>query len=566
MDGNSTNEMGRRPPVITNLEWAWAILVAVATAVLLLLPYGLGHLTTPPDRVYMHLIMNPEDSLTYWAKMRQGLQGAWLYTIPFTAEPHQGALIGAFYVWLGQAARLTGASLTAVWHGARFLAGVILFLTTFLFTVVFLPDRLTRWTAYLLALTGSGLGWLLFLAGQTHWLGSFPVDFKQPGAHLFFTALTYPHIALGTALILFDVAVLKAIAVRNLLPAKPGLTEIPNPWLLAAAAGAGNVLLGLAYPFLIYIVALTAVLYMLYLIYKTRRILWAAGFQIALLFLIPAPLYLYYVWVWQHNAVFRAWEAQAGTPSPPWPHYLVAFGLMLLLAVVHGWKRPSQRAHMAVLWCWVAAVALLIYAPLGPQRRFVQGVHVALALLAAAGWVQVLLPRLQGTAVWQRLIRHPRYTSAGLSRLLVAGFLFFMALSNLLLLADVARVAGLTQPDLFFRPVEEAAAAEWLQAQPTGVVLGDYQTGNFVAAYAGQPVVLGHWAETVAYENKVTAVAQFFNAQTDDRRRQALLAAFNTRYVWFGPRERALGAFEPDTAVYLHPLYTNPSITIYQVK
>ena len=39
---------------------------------------------------------------------------------------------------------------------------------------------------------GSGLGWVLFLFGQTYWLGAFPVDFKMPEAHLFFSAMTLP--------------------------------------------------------------------------------------------------------------------------------------------------------------------------------------------------------------------------------------------------------------------------------------------------------------------------------------------------------------------------------------
>ncbi len=363
---------------ISRKEWLWAIGVALATAVLTLLPYWLGRVTAADGRVYMHLIMNPEDSLTYWAKMWQGAQGAWLYTIPFTPEPHPGAAIGVLYVWLGQVARLTGLSLTAVWHISRVLAAFVLFVTIFGFTAVFLPERLTRWTAYLLALFGSGLGWLLFLSGQAYWLDAFPLDFKDPGAHIFFTGLTYPHIALGTALILFDMLALKAIGDHVL----NGRATNRSIWTIAVLAGLGNLLLGIAYPFLLYIVAVTAVLYFLYLLFKLRTLPWLAGFQTALIFLIPAPLYLYFLYVWQTNDIFRIWDTQAGTPSPPWPHYLVGFGVMLLLAGLVVWKRPSSRPHFAILWCWIGAVALLIYAPLGPQRRFIQGVHVAFAVLA----------------------------------------------------------------------------------------------------------------------------------------------------------------------------------------
>ncbi|MCC6604568.1 MAG: hypothetical protein IT327_15265 [Anaerolineae bacterium] len=562
---------------ITRKEWLTAAVVALATAVLTLIPYWLGNLLAADDLVYMQLIMNPEDAQTYWAKMLQGFNGAWLYTIPFTPEPHAAAGVGVFYVWLGQLARGLGTSLTAVWHGSRFVASIILFLTTFRFVAAFLPDRRSRWTAYLLALYGSGLGWLLFVLGQNYWLGVFPVDFKQPGAHLFFTALTFPHISLGTAVILLDVLVLKKIWDGE-LDAKTQRHKEKNPrqsaksaakqtWRWAILTGLANVLLGVAYPFLIYIVAGTAVLTYLVLTIQQRQILWREGWQIATIFLIPAPLYLYYLTVWRSNEVFRLWDAQAGTPAAPWPHYLVAFAPMLLLAALFAWRRPEKRPHFTILWLWIITAALLLYSPLNPQRRFIQGVHVPLAVLAAAGFVQVVLPRWQNGRLWQKIIAHPRYETAKLRRFVIMLFLLGMSLSNFYLWLDVTRIAALTQPDLFFRPVAEVEAADWLRqnSEGTAVVLGSYQTGNLVAARSGQRVMLGHWAETVDFTGKETAVAQFFATNTSDTWRQELLRQFAVDYVWFGPREQELGRFDPATVDYLIPVYENRSITLYSV-
>ncbi len=562
---------------ISRREWLLALGVALATAVFGLIPYWLGNLLAADGLVYMQLIMNPEDAQTYWAKMLQGFNGAWLYTIPFTPEPHAAAGVGVFYVWLGQLARGLGVSLTAVWHGSRFVAGILLFLTTFRFVAAFLPDRRSRWTAYLLALYGSGLGWLLFVLGQNYWLGAFPVDFKQPGAHLFFTALAFPHISLGTAVILLNVLVLNKMRDRE-LDAKAQRHQEKNPpqsaksaakkvWGLAILAGLANVLLGVAYPFLIYIVAGTAVLTYAMLVFQQRQILWRTGWQIATIFLIPAPLYLYYLTVWQRNEVFRLWDAQAGTPAAPWPHYLVAFGPLLLLAGLFWWKRPKNRPQFAILWLWVFTAALLLYSPLNPQRRFIQGVHVPLAVLATAGFVQVVLPRCQNGRLWQKIITHPRYETAKLRRFVLMLFLLGMSLSNFYLWLDVTRIAALTQPDLFFRPAAEMEAVEWLRENlpGTAVTLGSYQTGNIVAAQAGQRVMLGHWAETVDFAGKETAVNQFFSGSASDAWRQALLREFGIEYVWFGPREQALGSFDPAAASYLTSVYQNKSIVIYFV-
>ncbi|MCP4421051.1 MAG: hypothetical protein GY805_30945, partial [Chloroflexi bacterium] len=469
----------------------------------------------------------PEDAQTYWAKMLQGFDGAWLYTIPFTPEPHAAAGVGIFYVWLGQLARLLGISLTAVWHSSRFVASIILFLTTFRFVATFLADKHSRWTAYLLALYGSGLGWLLFAIGQPFWLDAFPVDFKQPGAHLFFTALTFPHISLGTAVILFNMLVLQKISNQWSVVNNQNGTQISqinadekpkigvhlrssaSSWKWAILAGLANIVLGIAYPFLIYIVAGTAVLAWSLLVWQQKRILWQAGWQIAVIFLIPAPLYLYYLSVWRSNEVFRLWDAQAGTLAAPWPHYLLAFGPMLLLAILFYWKRPSDRPRFTVLWSWVITAVLLLYSPLNAQRRFIQGVHVPLALLAAAGFVQIVLPLWQNSSLWQKIVAHPRYETAKLSRFIIILFLISMSFSNLYLWVDVTRIATVTQPDLFFRPADEVKATNWLRENigDSSIILGSYQTGNLVAAQTGQQVMLGHWAETVDFAGKETAVA-----------------------------------------------------------
>jgi uncharacterized membrane protein len=120
---------------------------------------------------------------------------------------------------------------------------------------------------------------------------------------------------------------------------------------------------------------------------------------------------------------------------------------------------------------------------------------------------------------------------------------------------------------LFFRPTDERDAALWLKenAPATAVVMADYQSGNFIAAHAGQRVVLGHWAETVDFTAKETAVAKFYadNASTDLQ--EDLIEDYNISYVWYGPREQKLGNFDPAADEILRPVYSNGSITIYAV-
>ena len=565
------NDQSNRKQFIKELLIAFVL--AIAIAFIQSIPYLLGHLTAADGLVYTGLIMNPEDSNTYWAKMLQGFSGEWLYTIPFTPEAHDGALVGVFYVWLGQAARWLGISLTAVWHTSRLIAAVILFLTIFIFISAFIQNRRMHWTAYLLTLFGSGLGWLLFIFQATYWLDAFPIDFKQPGAHIFFTTMTFPHITIGTACILVSMWSLHKLAFSYQVS---GFSKtrtnsqftIRNSLFIILLANLSNLLLGIAYPFLLYLVIGTAVITWLILTIQSRTILWKQGLLFAATCIIPAPLYVYFAYTLQTNAVFAAWDAQAGTPSAPWPHYIVAFAPYLLLAGILWWKRPSSRQQYLIFWSWLLVVMLLLYAPLGPQRRFLQGVHVPVSILASIGLIDVVIPRLTQTNLWQRIAALPRYETPKMIRLLLVLFLLVMSISNLYLWADVTRTAVIIQPYPLFRYADEADAVQWLHANAprSSIVLGDYQTGNFIAARSGQRVMLGHWAETVDVETKQAVVNQFFNADTSDTWRIEQLTSHNVDYVWHGPQVLNLGDFAPSQADYLSPVYVNDSITIYAVE
>lgn len=555
------------PAKITRSEWVIVFGVIMVLLGLTAVPYLLAYTTTQPDTVFMGILMNPEDSQTYFAKMLQGLDGHWRYTITFTAESHEPAFLGGFYFLLGHIARWTGWSLEAVWYVSRILSVVVLLVVAYGFIAYFVPDRRTRLTAYLLAVFSAGLGWLLFVLGQPYWLGAFPLDFKMPEAHLFFMSLTFPHIILSTAVILGSFySVLRAYDYKN---QKKG-------WGFALAAGLLNLCLGILHPLMIYVVILTNSLYWLVLAWRARRILWYEGWVLVVAYALPGLLYLYYGYSLLTNDMLRGWDAnsnQSAAITRPWPHYFVAFGPYILLALIFGMQQRQQtmpeKGKWTFLWMWLWAVLILLFIPLNSQRRIIQGVHMPLSILAAAGFVQVVVPWLLATRAVRRLLTNPRYTAVKLSRFITAVFLLIMALSNLYILASTSVSAVIQQPDPLFRTADEVAAVAWLRAEngmsPAPVLLGDYQTGNLVAARAGNQVVVGHWAETIRYADKLAEVAQFYRGETADTWRQALLAQYNVAYVWHGPREQRLGSFSPETAVYLHPVYQNETITIYTV-
>ena len=546
-------------PDIASREWAAAFLVAITTVAIVTLPYVLGYALSGPGIAFSGVIMNPEDSQSYFAKMLQGFEGHWLYTIPFTPEQHDPAFLGGFYLALGHFARWMGLSIDAIWHLARIVADLFLFMVTFGFIATFLHNRQTRWIAYLLALFGSGLGWLLFIFQQPYWLGAFPVDFKMPEAHLFFSSMTFPHVALGTGLLLVSIWLVYQIGTLH-----------PKGWFYSVLAGITNLAIGIVYPFLIYLIVLTTAFYWLVLILRARRFDWSLSVRLGISFIIPAPLYLYYAYANQMNDVFRSWADQAVTSSPPWPHYLIAFGILLILAVLPIASRKASSSYiekMSVLWIWIITAAILVYLPINAQRRFVQGVQVPLSILAAVGLVQVVLPRVANTKPYQKILTHPRYTDAGLRRLLTTSIILFVSISNLYVLADVSAMAALRQPYPFFRQQSELEVVDWLQdnTDRADVVLAAYETGNYLAARAGNRVFIGHWAETVDWDLKFDQISRFFDSSTEDSWRRELINSHGIGYIWFGPTERNLGSFDPGTIPYLKQVFEKGDTKLYEV-
>lgn len=543
---------------ISRREWIIALLIALAMTAILTIPYLLGYNLARPGSVFTGLVMNPEDSQSYFAKMLQGYDGHWRYTIPFTPERHEPAFVGGFYLALGQAARWFNLSLDYIWNGARVVADIILFLFTFTFISTFLNNKLQRWTAFLLAILGSGLGWLLFALNKVEWLGAFPVDFKMPEAHLFFSALTFPHVAVGTTILL--------LSFWLLLRALHGADK---SWIFTILAGLANLLLGIVYPFLIFLVVATAGLYWLYLCIQARKIQWRQMGFIAIALLIPLPLNLYYAYIQINNEVFRAWSDQALTLSPPFPHYLVAYGIMIFLAMLSLVRKDYSDGIgiKAFLWAWIIAAAILLYAPLNPQRRYVQGIQVPLAILASVGLIKVAIPWLLDTRPIRRLVDRPRYSRDGLVKFLIFAFLLFMSISNLYVLLDVSFTAGIRQPYPFFRSRQEVDAIAWMKAntKQSAIVLAAYETGNYLAAHAGNPVVVGHWAETIDWNRQLEQTIRFYDEKTEDEWRQEFLNSNEVSYVWYGPQERRLGNFNPLKAQYLAPVYSVGDVEVFSV-
>lgn len=526
------------------------IAVSFVLVMLTLVPDALGFTLARPGTAFMGTLMNPEDTNSYLAKMQQGYEGNWLYSIPFTSEPHSAEFLGGFYLALGHFARFSGLSILQTWYVARVAFAFLMFVVACAFIRSYLLNSRTRLIAYAFALTGSGLGWLLFAAGQTYWLGDFPVDFKMPEAHLFFSAMTFPHFSTGVVLILISLW-LSMRSIRG-----------EGVWY-AVGAGAANLALAVVYPFLIYLIAAVTLLWLLNQFVQSKRILLRPIISAAISVLIPSPLLVYYFVVLRSNPIFAAWDAQAATPSPNPLHFLAAYGALLILAAPTLLDRSLRP-----LWLWVFAAAVLLYMPLNAQRRFVEGIQVPLSILASAGVVSYYLPKLDVMKVFRRLANRPGYSARGLQKLIVLSTVVLLSVSNLYVFLSMNLTAAVEQPYPFFRSLAELEALSWAAATlPAGsVIMSGYETGSLIPTRSNLRTVIGHWAETPQFAAKYNQVNSFFSGHVSKQGETALLKSARVNYIFYGPEERSLGGYDPGSDVMMAQVYVNSSVVIFRVS
>jgi hypothetical protein len=536
---------------VVSRERSIIVLISLIVLAITALPYILGYALAPADMEFSGLVMNIEDSQSYLAKMLQGYQGRWLYYIPFTPEEHEGAFVGGFYLFWGWVARLLGLPIIYLWHISRILCGALLLLVIYLFITRFLEDPSERIFAFLLSVLGSGFGWALLLTGRPFLWGSFPVDFKMPEAHPFFTILTFPHFSFATAMLLVIPLLLLEYLRRGDL-------------LWSGLAGIAALLLAIAQPFNVAIVAAVFLAYLALLLLLKRLPSRRKFLGLLPLGLIPLPLVIHYYFVFTTNPVFRSWWEQASTPSPHPLHYLLAYG-PFLLAVPGIMALIREKGEGLLLVAWAVVIPPLLYLPLNPQRRFVEGLHIPLSILATIGVYRYLLPRIERSRLWARITSHKRYEPRSLKRFVMVAIFLFTLPSNLYILASLG-VTAIQHPYPFYHEQAEVEAVDWLAAHTSDddTVFTTYWTGSHIAARAGNRVFLGHWAETMNYAQKMDEARAFFGQASDEWRKE-LLRDYNISYLFYGPRERALSGFEPEGKSYLRESYSNRLVTIYRV-
>ena len=482
------------------------------------------------------ILLNPLDGHTYLAKMTQGFLGTWKFTLPYTAEPGQGAYLNLFYIFLGHVARLTHLSLPLVFNIARILSGYFLLTTLSRFFDVVIPETRPRRIAFALAALGGGMGWLLIPSGL------FTADFWVAETYPFLSIYDNPHFPLGLALMLW---LLTPIPVHSGdTPQKPtgrGFWYAIVSLALAVISPFGVVIV------IVVLAGWLAVREMASLL----KMKWTNFLQSPLLSRLlwvlvgGVPLLIYQFWAIRTDPVLSGWDAQNLTPTPPAWDVFVALSPALLFALL-GWRRVARESPVLLLVIWSVLGLILIMIPFGLQRRFLMGLYIPLAGLAASGLESLVRGKPKRIKI-------------------ATAVLFLLALpTNIVVL--LAGQAGVQARDpLLFRTRDEARALEWLVSHTPddSLVLSPPETGLLIPAFSGRRVIYGHPFETVNAKVERQAVLDFFATMTETQAHR-FLSDRDVDYIFMGSRQR--NAVEVPFTTGLQLVFTAGDVQIFAAE
>jgi len=557
---------------IDRAEWRFVALIAAFVLIFTSLPYAYAYITTPADRHFMGVMLNVSDHAQYFSWYRE-FGTADLSSNKLTPEPNQPIFFNLMWWGLAKLGALLGVGYEVMYQVMRVIGTVGFMWVAYRMCAWFFKEALPRKLAFLTIIFSSGFGWLLVLLKYALRLADVPLPFTLYVAepNTFYSILGFPHfVAAATYVLCFD------LVLRG---------QAKNQLRYALYAGLWALFMGWQHAYDLVLVwgILGAYIVAIFLRdfpqrhRESRSILaslpWYLIKSLIVIGLISFSPALYSVVLTRLDPVWKEVLAQfgnAGVYTPPLYQLPILLGPAFLVALfTAGSMLVRRRLNWDNKWLfalsWFIISFPLVYLPVDFQIHMLNGWQVPIALLAVYGLFNYIVPALAKRR--NLATTAPPSAVTQLSRTLAV--IFFVAILPTNIYLWSWRFLDLNRHDYpFYLHKDDMTAMQWIEAQPdpNAVVLSAIDTGQFVPMLTGKPAYLAHWAQTLRFFEKQKNVAAFFDANTPDTQRIEILQQKDVRYVFYGPAERQLGAYNPAAASFLTLAFETPEVQVFVVR
>ncbi|MFA6099125.1 MAG: hypothetical protein WCV50_06345 [Patescibacteria group bacterium] len=531
---------------ISKKEWIFLALVIAGVILITAVPYLYGYFTAPPGTVYSGLhYLTPGDTNVFMSMIEQAKQGRITFLNLYTSEPQHEILTNPLWLTVGWLGKIFKMSNLLTLHVARSIWAAIFIFVIFLLLAYLFKDPQKRKWFLVFIIFASGLG-VFFnpILFDVNNLYEHPTDTWVVESVTFLTLYHSPHlIASLTLLVLTFLLMLLAFEKDQIR--------------YSLGAGIATFFLLWFHPFNGPTVYAVLGVYLLFIFWKNKKIIWSHVKHYLILCALPVPIVLYLFLTAQADWVTRQWEKQNILPSPSVWMYLIGYGLLLPLVVVGLWitfKKVNNKGIFII--SWLLCSSLLIYVPVSFQRRMSEGLHVPIAILAGLGFLY-LIKRINDKSKNNNIYIYG----------LIIGALVFLPLTNIQILGQDIWLYANKKTLPYYLTKTEIEAMNWLK-QNVGrqqIIFSSYYMGNFIPAYTGRIVWIGHGPQTIDLLEKYEINDWFWQSDLEVQAKNDLLINNNIDYVYYGRKEKEKGDYNPATKKYLQEVYTNPDVQIYKL-
>lgn len=259
--------------------------------------------------------------------------------------------------------------------------------------------------------------------------------------------------------------------------------------------------------------------------------------------------------IWYYPTV-NAWSKQTYLNAPEFLAFFSGFGIIGIFTIIYLAKiKYSQLdSKLKLIFFWLLSSVLLIYGPIPFQRRFSEGLHVALVILAFVPLYNFYLFLKQK------------------NRLLPIIFFAILFSTNIyLILLDINGYKSNFFNNQFYLYKTDVTALDWLQMQ-TGdkdLIMADAIYSPVIPYFTGRSVYFGHQVGTILtidYKTKTENAKKFF-FDNNDEFNQKLIKNNGITVLFIGKKDEDTGDYKIwDEKSYLRKIYEQNGVKIYRTK
>lgn len=468
---------------------------------------------------------DPWDINLYVAAIKSGQTNGILLNNAYTTLPNPQIIFYPLYTLSG----LLFSNLNPffIFHLLAAVFGLLLIITIWKITAVFLHSPLERLIAIFLTTTGGGIGWLFFP--------------RLKSADLFITSFTYvssfqrAHEALGVILYLVSLVAF-FVAVKN----KKILFNIISTISLTG--------LVIIYPYYTLSYFLIGGIYSLYIFNKEKDKTAFTYLFVTLLIILPMGLW--------YNSILRSNPTMSGVlsqklPTPNILGVLAGWGILvpfLILQLIN----PKKDTRWVFLNIWIWTSLLISYMPFGFSRFYLRGLYFPLVIL-----IIISLPHIS------TIVKFPK-------KIILIILIFLLPISTFYITYKRVEESANSNP-WYYLTSDQELSLEFLRTLPQkSNILTLYRVGNMIPANSKNNVYVGHLIQTPEANKKLNIAQLFYTNRLSKDETQKFLSEQGIYYIYYGLEEKQLTENYDKTSSLnysqLQPVFQKGEIIIYRYQ